>query len=480
MSRVALTALTAANLWCGGPAHAAVPDAAPAYAAHWPLTVPAGASVLRLPLPAEVLTRLQTPDLRDLRVFNAAGQAVPMALDRSDPRADGPPLPPITLPVLPILADAATASTRGDLAQRIEEGPGGRVVKVDSHAAAAASAAVSGAVLTGVLVDTRAQAARLRAVELDAQWPAARPFAFDAHTSSDLQHWTSLGRVMAFRGADGGVLAPATVHLNGESLKDRYLRLTWDPSESPNAVQIGGVRLQPMGVALPPARVAVDLAVPAVAGNPKLLEWRLPFATPVAALGIRAEGATTLVPVRVLARQQREAPWTSLGQVVVFNLTQGGQTQHNAPLELGQAAWREWRVEADPTSPGFATPPRVTAWLAPAQLVFVASGAGPFTLAAGRADAPAVALPLPSLMPGHQPGDQAELPQASLVSAAPGAASALPTTAPGATRDPRRWLLWGVLIGGVLLLGGMAWALVRQMNRSAPSAQDSEEASRQP
>ena len=480
MSRLVSAALAAMTLWWAGAAQAAAPDTAQAYAAQWPLTVPAGASLVRLPLPAEVLTRLQTSDLRDLRIFNAAGQAVPTALDRSDPRAGEPTPLPITLPVLPILADAATASG-GDFALRIEEGPGGRVVKVDSHAVAPASAAVSGAVLTGVLVDTRTQTARLRAIELDAQWPAARPFAFDAHTSSDLQHWTPLGRVMAFRGADGGVLAPATVALNGESLKDRYLRLSWDPSTTPNAVQIGGVRLQPMGVALPPVRVAVDLVVQPVANDPKLLEWRLPFATPVAALGVRTEGATALVPVRILARQQREAPWTPLGQLVVFNLAQGGQTQYNAPLELGQATWREWRVEADPTSPGFTAAPRITAWLAPAQLVFVASGDGPFTLAAGRADAPAVALPLPSLIPGYEPGAPARLPQATLVTATiAGASAALPTTAPGDPLDRRRWLLWAVLIGGVLLLAGMAWVLVRQMNRPTVMEQNQKEARHQP
>ena len=31
-----------------------------------------------------------------------------------------------------------------------------------------------------------------------------------------------------------------------------------------------------------------------------------------------------------------------------------GRTQTSPPLELGQAAWREWRVEADAASPGFA------------------------------------------------------------------------------------------------------------------------------
>ncbi len=475
MSRLKLAACAALWLLATPVAWAAAPDNADAYAARWPITVPAGASLVRLPLPAEVLTQLQTPDLRDLRVFNAAGQPVPTALDRSAASASADEPAPIALPAMPILADApTTASGGGDVSLRIEDGPAGRVVRIDSSAAPAASGSAPASVLTGVLVDTRTQPARLRAIELDASWPEARPFSFDVHTSTDLRHWSPLGRVTVYRGANGAVTAPANVVLQGESLKGRYLRVTWDATATPEAVKVQGVRLRPMAAAAPPARIAVPLALPeGSAADPKVLEWRLPFATPLAALDIRAEGATALVPVRVLARQQREAPWTPLGSLVVFNLAQGAQTQHNPPLDLGQAAWREWRVEADVATPGFSTPPRVTAWLAPAQLVVVASGQGPFTLAAGRADAPAAHLPLASLIPGHEPGAQAKLPAASLkASTVATHVAALPTTAPASQRDMRRWLLWAVLAVGVVALGGMAWVLMRQLNRSTAQQAD--------
>jgi hypothetical protein len=76
----------------------------------------------------------------------------------------------------------------------------------------------------------------------------------------------------------------------------------------------------------------VPLALHDAGRDPRAIEWRLPFATPVAALDIRADGPATLVPVRVLARQQREQPWTPLARQVVFNLTQDGRTQHNPAL----------------------------------------------------------------------------------------------------------------------------------------------------
>ena len=459
---------------------AAAPDAPDSYAARWPLALPAGSSLLRLPLGADVLTRLQTPDLRDIRVYNAAGQAVPMALDRAEPGRSSDRAAPIVLPALPIHgAGPAFAQTSGQWSVRIEDSTAGRVVRVDNAAPGAGerlappTAPPPPVELAGALVDTRLYSARLQAVELDAEWPAARPFTFRLHSSADLRQWAALGSVTVYRSADGAVVAPAHVALQGESLKDRYLRVTWDDAAAPGAVQIKGVRLLPASTHMPPARLAVPLALPAqTSPDPQALEWRLPFATPLAALDIRAEGTAAVVPVRVLGRQQRESPWTPLGRLVVFNLAQGGQAQVNPPLELGQGAWREWRVEADPATPGFTTPPRVTAWLAPVQLVFAASGPGPFTLVAGRADASPAYLPLASLIPAYESGAQARLPLARLEgAAAAGTLAALPTTAPATQRDLRHWLLWAVLALGVVALAGMAWVLMRQLNRTAPDAE---------
>ena len=127
MNRLKLAACAALWLLAAPAAWAAAPDTADAYAARWPISLPVGAGLVRLPLPADVLTRLQTADLRDLRVFNGAGQAVPVALDRSTASATADEAAPIALPTLPILAYAPTAATAGgDLSLRIEDGPGGR------------------------------------------------------------------------------------------------------------------------------------------------------------------------------------------------------------------------------------------------------------------------------------------------------------------------------------------------------------------
>ena len=104
---------------------------------------------------------------------------------------------------------------------------------------------------------------------------------------------------------------------------------------------------------------------------------------------------------------------------------------------------------------------------APVQVAFLASGAGPFTLAVGRAQTAAAAVDA-SLLGSVTPAKLAELPLATLT-------NIVVQTQPGGSLDgaASRWLpdgvslrsvlLWLVLGVGVLALGGVAYSLMRQM-----------------
>ncbi|MGP1628672.1 MAG: DUF3999 family protein, partial [Giesbergeria sp.] len=424
------------------------PEQPAAYAAQWPIEAPAGAALLQLALPAEVLGQLQTADARDLRVFNAAGVAVPLALDRNAGAAiASPPAPAlIELPARPILGGVPGA-TNGGVSVRIAEAPDGRVIQLEAPASPTSTPASTAPTL-GVLMDARAIDRPIAAVHIDADLPDAQPVRFTLESSSDLQHWRARGEVTVYR-FDAKLSTPARVALADPALKDQFLRLRWSGAGlAPASVQVRGALLEPTLTQVAPTRLKLPLTLPASAApNAHAIEWRLAFATPLAALDIRANGGNTLVPVRVLARNGREQPWMLLARHVVFSLTQDGRTQHSAPVELGNArSWRDWRIEADPGTPGFSTPPALTAELAPLKVVFVASGSAPFTLAAGRADAPPAALALTSLMPQYTPQALAQLPRATLH--ASDVDAAVPTTSPDSGTPLHQWLLWGVLIAG--------------------------------
>jgi hypothetical protein len=97
--------------------------------------------------------------------------------------------------------------------------------------------------------------------------------------------------------------------------------------------------------------------------------------------------------------------------------------------------------------------------------VFVASGNGPFLLAAGRANTAPAALPLGTLSAALGERKLKDLPEAKL-----GAATVAREPEPGpfarfrpAGLSDKAALLWAVLIVGVLLLGRVAWSLLRQL-----------------
>lgn len=182
-----------------------------------------------------------------------------------------------------------------------------------------------------------------------------------------------LYRAPAQNGAAGAAqLGSSTIHLTGADLKDQYLRVTWAPAQ-------GGVDLAAnvalRGATVTTSRSAAAAARPTVQVNlptqnkPHELGFSLPFATPVAAIGITPQGSNVLVPVRVLGRNGNQQPWTSLAEGVVYSLQTAGVDQRSAAITLPSYqgnSWRDIRVEADTKTPGFTAPPAVSV-LAPGQ-----------------------------------------------------------------------------------------------------------------
>ena len=137
----------------------------------------------------------------------------------------------------------------------------------------------------------------------------------------------------------------------------------------------------------------------------------------------------------------------------------------NPPVPLYGASARWLRVVSSNGADLEAAQLQVSAQFDPVQIVFVASGNPPFELAAGRAATPAGALPLPTLAGTLGARKIDDLPQARV-----GAAVATPVPEPGwfarwlpAGLTDKAAVLWAVLIVGVLLLGAVAWGLLRQL-----------------
>jgi hypothetical protein len=454
------------------------PDAANAksYAIRIPVAAAPDAPLQRLLLPAEALVRLQSAGYADLRLFNAAGQPVPMALAQV-PTINSTEEQQVKLAAYPILGSATTAAAGLEgLSLRIEERQGRRVVQLNTGGNTAGEAGQQK--VLGALLDARAVSVPAVRLTLDAELPVGQPITFNVQASRDLKSWRSLADTVLYRAdasAPAASLGDSSLALSMAELKDHYLRITWGGA----AVTLRGATLVTSRSTATRERVNATMAAPAMAG-PRELSFALPFATPVAALKITPKDGNVLVPIRVLGRNDRNQPWSLLATAVVYRLTTAGKEQTSGPVELQGASVREVKIEADAKTPGFASAPDIVLQFEPAQLVFLASGQGPFTLAAGLAGpagAAAAFLPMSSLIPGYKASQENALPLAkadvSKAEASGGSAGVagplVAAQAPGDGIPTRTLVLWGILLAGALALGAMAWVLMKQTRQ--PPAQ---------
>jgi Protein of unknown function (DUF3999) len=430
------------------------------FALRFPVQTQASAGLQRLTLPSAALAAIQSSNFADVRVFNANGDAVPMAL--LPQRAESTAQQPRTAAIFPINVTQAQEQNLGGLQLRIDERAGQRTVTVDSGKSNAVAGAQTKQI--GALVDTSSLTAKLDAIVVDADLPIGEPVSLTVSASKDLKSWRTLAEAPVFR--FGGDSAPGNlrVPLGNANLDKEYLRIVW-PANA--AIKLRGAQTIETPVTAAVVRSELPLVI-TKGGAPNEAIITVPFATPMHALALRVSAVNTLVPIRIHVRNAKNEPWRFVTNSVIYRIANGNAESTNPPLELNGLSTREIRIEADRNPNAFAAAlSSAHAVVNPVNLAFVTSGNPPFTLAVGNKDAKPAALPVSSVVPGYVDGNETKLAQATVdttnaIATAPAAPTTLTTIKEkvGAPSE-RSLVLWGVLIAGVLLLGGLAWSLVR-------------------
>ncbi len=424
-----------------------------------------GASLQRLAMPKAALAALQTPNAADVRLFNANGQAVPIAL--IPPRVQSVTSASAMWPTYPIMATPQQQNL-GNVSLRIEKSAGLSVVRVIESAEAKPGATAAKQI--AALVDTRKLNVHLSELTVDAELAPGQPVALTLTASKDLKNWRTLAQdVPVFRfGSNANAPGSMRIPLSGVQLDNEYLRISWPTGA---AFKLTSVRITPAAATAPPQRLAIPLTAVSD-GDATLVS--LPFATPLQALDIRPADPNTLVPIHLSGRNMRGEAWRPLTSNVVYRIHSNGVETIGPPIELNGISVREIRIVPAAGTVVLNPPPQVNALLSPMEWAFVASGPAPFTLAVGRSGTQVNRLTLASLIPGYAVGDENKLhvalvDEASVTTTPPDTLTRISQTI-GAP-SPRTLILWAVLIGGVLILGGIAWAVIRQMKGTdTPSA----------
>jgi hypothetical protein len=438
------------------------------YAYALPLQVSGKQAVIQLRLPPDVYLHARSPDLADLRVFDAAGTAQPFALTRGapQPQAQTSDLP---VSVFPVFAPASRARQIDDV--QVHTSRDGAVVSVSTHGG---NARASGDVLAGLVLDLGpARAGTLVSSLALSLPPTLHNYSAQVATeaSDDLQHWEPLAETAL----------SWLVNARGDSVKSdriafparafRYARITWLEGDP---VEFGAITAQAslaQGAAEPWDSIVLH-AQPGKLGQD--LAYTTSIAVPAASAGLVLHGQNVVLPASI--GRYVEQPGRTPGQTTVaefrplagatfYRLTQDGRTRESGDIALPETHLAQWIVRPKAGIAPQADPPGLRLQWHPSTLVFMAGGTPPYTLAFGRAGAAAMQSPLGQVAPGFNEQELARLESATpgkLVEQAGGAPATGGDDAAAAGHRKILWL-WGLLLCGVAFLGWMAWRLVTQL-----------------
>jgi hypothetical protein len=415
----------------------------------------------RIELPQAVYAGVQHADLRDLRAFNAAQELLPYALAGEAPPAPAPGAV-YSPPVFAIPAAAGKPADQFDV--RIAQRADGSVVSIRTRGAGSARA-TPGAQAAAYLVDATKIDSAIAAVK--PQWretPDHYVGNVRIEVSDDLRDWRTLVAAAPVAYLTQGQARLVQDRIEFTPTRARYFRLAFAPAapdmrglaaEAPSSH--GEIRRQTLRVA---GRAG---------GKPGEFEFDLGLRAPVDRVRLVVPQSNALAPVRLEARPDARGDWRPVVSTVAYRVVRDAQELASPAVAVAPNSSPHWRVVVDQTSGGLGNiaPELEVSWPA-RNLVFLARGQGPYTLAFGRRDAAPARLPLATLVPGYRDGAENSFPLAEA-----GPARAGPPPSPPllpqfiGDADPKKLGLWSALMLGVLVLMGMAWRLARQMKGGA-------------
>lgn len=412
----------------------------------------------RIVLPAAAMAEIKRPDLGDVRIFDSKGRTLSIALGH-DRSGESSILKTSDLAAIPIAAKPGG----GVVPVTVSVRAGDTAVQVESTDAA--DAALSADNRVSVLIDTRTLELPVVGIELKAQLPQQVPVTFTLESGSDLKTWDPLAEKVLLRpSSDPEVLGQPRISLPGVSLRDRYLRVSWDAGTE---VAVTGAKVFEAVAAQPP-RIDLETSGAALSG-PHELRFAPQLSVPIAAVKLEMTGNDGMVPLQLFGRNDPSQPW---GLLASGTLKQG---EGPLSLELSGSTVRDYRLVADGRSSGLSKVPKISLAVDPVTLFAAFNDDGPFNLAVGHKDAK------PAYFNPADLGKQSDLLRAWRRSAEVASAGEAPVVllapaTPEPAFDPRKWALWAALLLGTAILAFAAWRLMKSSAAAADGDAPAEKA----
>ena len=451
-----------------------IADFVDSFAFQAPVTVQGEGPWYRLPLPLALRWQSAHADLRDLRVFNAEGESLAYGFVQARP-LQMREVQEQAVKWFPLRGPADASSKQSGIS--VQRSGDGTLIQV----APDQTVPTDKTVLRGWLLDTSGISAPLQKLALDWKGGAEGFQRFRIEASDDLQQWRSWGDGQIARLAFGGEqIERREIALPGT--RARYLRLTWEsPREAPTLTQ--AVLTSTSNNELVPPLDWSDMIQAKRDGDE--YQVSLPRSTVLERVRVSVYQENIIAPVSLSmldqaaissnhsgsSRRDARRPQPSWGPIangVLYRLVQDGNEIRNDELELPAVPVKDLKLRVDARGGGLGDAVSFRVASRAMEVVFLARGTPPYTLAMGRENAEATQLPLSVLVPGYQPDRLTKMGTAQASAPLPPVTR---TPAPLVSHTWKKIGLWAVLLMGVGLLGLMAMSLLKTQRKTQPPKQ---------
>lgn len=421
-----------------------------------PLQVSGDHAFYELELPLVVYQEIVRSDLGDIRVFNAAGQVVPHALRGPANQTLQQDVATFDLPFFPLTESPDLQSD--DLSLHVKRTAEGTVIDVR---AAGQAKGEEGGRAGSYLLDASGLKRPIDSLELT--WPEDAPdFLAEVaiETSNDLVSWRPMTTAAVARLSHLGSRFDQNRIVLPQA-NQRYLRLNWLSDQLP--IQLSRVRVlsRESYVVEQPVKNRLLLAAQSTGKNSYLFD--LQGSLPISAVSIVLPDKNSLASMRLLSAANEKGPLQERWRGLVYNLASNGVQLTTPSVHLSPQRHRFWELALAEGGEMLGAAPQLEFAWQPDRLVFLSRGEGPYLIAFGSNRVESSTSPIDTLIKssGYDQRKAFE-PQHVL----PGETILLAGVAAQSGSPPILWKeysLWGVLLLGVLLIGGMSFSLYRKL-----------------
>lgn len=442
--------------------------ALPAIAATFKLDANGQDALYRTEVPKAVYQHSRSESLKDLTIHNANGEQVPYALL---PYEALNPLNTTTydtkpLPVYPIseyqLKDPATLNIKIESTDNHHIDP---TVTLKTNSQVKDTKSI-------YLIDAGKDHPALKSLRVDWLGGEGALLSLEILASDDLKTWSSAGHAVLLKTtADGKVLSQNSITLDSPT-EQRFLQIR--PSDNSLLVltKINAEYSNLQSIA--PHLLWQDLKLLSRELNQKTGEINLDFESPgryaISRLRVMLPETNTITNAKVFARKSSSDPWQYISAASLYHVIKQAKIYTNSDITVYPTSARYWRLQFNQANGGLGSEnPNLSAGWLPDTFIWNARGKAPFSLQIGNNPDVVNNVAIDSLISNFSAEPELkikkiqQLPKSGLsiesqTTIQSDTAAANAWTSPP---DYKRWMLWGGLLTGVLLLAGMAYSLLK-------------------